>query len=258
KRGLRAEGIVRDLLSQFLSLSPGEIDIERQFSDLGFDSMLVVRISAGLKQKYGVEIAPAAFFELTTPQQLIALIDHSYGDILQGSAAPDDHQQPPIAIIGVSGVFPRSPSIDVLWRNLVDGKNCIEEVPADRWSLDGRKDGKWGGFIEDFYHFDPLFFNISPQETEMISPKERLFLQGAWHALEDAGYTPMDLARERVGVFAGVTRSGIDPYRTSPFTISNRVSYVMNFQGPSMTIDTACSSSLVAIHEACRHMISGE
>ncbi|MEL7146763.1 MAG: type I polyketide synthase, partial [Bacteroidota bacterium] len=159
----------------------------------------------------------------------------------------------------------------ILWENLAKGKNMVTEFPEDRWAVKdhfhpdkeeanatGRSYGKWGGFIDNYYHFDPLFFNISPLETELMNPKERLFLQCAWHTLEDAGYTPQSIADEQVGVFTGVTRGGIDPYKTSMFSIANRVSYVFNLHGPSITLDTACSSSLVAIHEACQHIHSGE
>lgn len=296
-----AERIVREVLSTFLLTPAAGIDLDRQFSDAGFDSLLVTKISFALRQKYGLEIAAAIFFEQTTPRELIRFISREFGDQLAASvedrltgesgarlaggseaafsgqdrvrkdARDPGEERFPIAIIGVSGSFPQSPSIDRLWKNLVEGNNCIEEVPADRWPVAdhfhpdketankaGKSYGKWGGFIEDFYHFDPLFFNISPLEAETMSPKERLFLQCAWHVLEDAGYTTQALSREAVGVFAGVTRGGIDPYKISPFTIPNRVSYVFNLNGPSMTIDTACSSSLIAIHEACHHIYSGQ
>jgi polyketide synthase PksN len=281
-----AERIVREVLGGLMGKAPGDIDLDSQFSDLGFNSMLVTRITYQLSRQYGLEIASSILFEQLSPRQLIHFIGREYKDQLSGPAKPPDiikqkrfvkmgkessPDNQPIAIIGVSGNFPQAASVDLLWHQLVSGSNCIQEVPKDRWSIDGhfhpdketankagKSYAKWGGFLKDFYFFDPLFFNIPPAETEWMSPKERLFLQGAWHVLEDAGYTPHSLADEKVGVFAGVTRGGIDPYKTSPFTISNRVSYVLNLNGPSMTIDTACSSSLVAIHEACQHIRAGE
>lgn len=266
-----AEAIVRELLNTFLLNGTGNIDLDTPFSDLGFDSLLVMKLSHGLNQNYGLMIEPAIFFGLTTPGQLSQHISGVMAAKNNRQPAQDIATKDAIAIVGVSGSFPQSPTPDILWQNLVNGNHCIEEIPEDRWSVSqhfhpdketagrtGKSYGKWGGFIKDFYHFDPLFFKISPAEAELMSPKERLFLQCAWNVLEDAGYTPPALAGEQVGVFAGVTRGGIDPYKTSPFTVSNRVSFVLDLNGPSMTIDTACSSSLVAIHEACRHIHSGE
>ena len=110
----------------------------------------------------------------------------------------------PIAIIGLSGRYPAADNIEEYWQNLRDGRDCIVEVPKDRWdwreyySEDRNQDGshysKWGGFIAGVDEFDPRFFNISPREAESIDPQERLFLQHAWMAVEDAGYTRAELA----------------------------------------------------------------
>ncbi|MCP5007815.1 MAG: polyketide synthase, partial [Planctomycetes bacterium] len=173
------------------------------------------------------------------------------------------------------------------WENLKTGKNCITEIPSNRWSLDGffhpnaqeaveqgKSYSKWGGFIDQFAEFDPLFFNITPREAMNMDPQERLFLQVSWKALEDAGYTRTVLKQmydRRVGVFAGITKTGFDLYgpelwnqgekifpHTSFSSVANRVSYFLDVNGPSMPIDTMCSSSLIALHEACEHIRRGE
>jgi len=130
-------------------------------------------------------------------------------------------QSEPIAIIGLSGHYPQAANLDAFWRNLREGKDCITEVPKDRWDWreyyskerghNGHLYCKWGGFIAGIDEFDPLFFNISPLEAEVIDPQERLFLQHAWTAVEDAGYTRAGLqvphAQDlpgQVGVYAGV------------------------------------------------------
>ena len=177
-----------------------------------------------------------------------------------------------IAIVGLSGRYPESYSLDDFWRNLRDGIDCVIEVPAERWRwqdyyTDDRDTpghySKWGGFVRGADEFDPQFFNISPREAPYIDPQERLFLQHAWMAIEDAGYSRRALRIPRadglpgqVGVYAGVmygeyNRSG------SLASIANRVSYVLNVHGPSMTLDTMCSSSLTAIHLACQDLRSG-
>ncbi|QYF93475.1 SDR family NAD(P)-dependent oxidoreductase [Massilia sp. PAMC28688] len=199
--------------------------------------------------------------------------------------APDAGEA--IAIVGMSGRYPQARDLDAFWRNLRDGLDCVTEVPPERWNWrdhysadrteEGRHYSKWGGFIEGVDEFDPLFFNISPREARNIDPQERLFLQHAWMAMEDAGYTRAGLQLPRdgdlpgqVGVYAGVMYSeyqlfgaeaGVSgqglPLFGSFASIANRVSYALNLHGPSMTLDTMCSSSLTAIHVACQDLKLG-
>ncbi|NJM14107.1 MAG: SDR family NAD(P)-dependent oxidoreductase [Bacteroidales bacterium] len=172
-----------------------------------------------------------------------------------------------VAIIGLSGRYPESSNLDEFWHNLSNGINCISEIPRDRWNWEDYYDPKrgkpekmytkWGGFIKDIDKFDPLFFKISPFEAERMDPQERLFLESCYHSVEDAGYTPENLDKDhKVGVFAGVMNSR---YSAQPnyFSFANRVSYLFNFQGPSMAVDTACSSSLSAIHLALESLYGG-
>ncbi|OCQ18832.1 hypothetical protein A7985_22720 [Pseudoalteromonas luteoviolacea] len=193
----------------------------------------------------------------------------------------------PIAIIGISGRYPESEDLAEYWNNLAAGRDCISEVPESRWdwreyysedrTVSGHHFSKWGGFIAGVDEFDPRFFNISPKEALTIDPQERLFLQHAWLAMEDAGYTrdSLQVPREKqqsgqVGVYAGVMYSeyqliGAEAsmggqrmgFASSPASVANRVSYVMNVHGPSMTVDTMCSSSLTAIHLACQDLKLG-
>ena len=160
----------------------------------------------------------------------------------------------------MSGRYPKARDIGEFWNQLRDGENCISEIPENRWDWKlyfdeekgkhGKIYTKWGGFLEDVDKFDPLFFQISPREAERMDPQERLFLQEAYKSIEDSGYTPATLSeRQRIGVFVGVMNA-LYASQPSYWSISNRISYVMNFQGPSMSVDTACSSSLTAIHLA--------
>ncbi|UED76953.1 SDR family NAD(P)-dependent oxidoreductase [Brevibacillus sp. DP1.3A] len=172
-----------------------------------------------------------------------------------------------VAIIGLSGRYPQAKNVDEFWNHLKEGKNCISEIPKDRWDWKnyfdeekGKKESmytKWGGFIEDMDKFDPLFFQISPKEAEEMDPQERLFLQEAYASIEDAGYTPTTLCESRkVGVFVGVM-NGNYPTGATYWSIANRLSYLLNFQGPSVAVDTACSASLTAIHFALESLYSG-
>ncbi|MBA3720783.1 MAG: SDR family NAD(P)-dependent oxidoreductase [Parachlamydiaceae bacterium] len=213
-------------------------------------------------------------------------------DVINDKKIPETHskdneQDNLIAIIGMSGKFPQSKNLDEYWENLKNGNDCITEIPSERWSLDnfydsdkqsailsGKSYSKWGGFVEDFANFDSLFFNISPKEAMNMNPQERIFIECAWSALEDAGYTKKLLAKKcnnNVGVFAGITRMGYELYgpeiwkkgglqfpHTSFSSLPNRVSYLLNLNGPSLPVDTMCSSSLTAVHEACEYLIRKE
>ena len=187
-----------------------------------------------------------------------------------------------IAIVGLQGSYPQAKNLDEFWDNLVAGKNCVGEVPSERWDYrdypvkvgDTIKYYKDGGFIPDVDKFDPLFFNIAPRDAALMDPQERLFMQACWAVLEDAGYTRESLQKtvnNSVGVFAGVTynfyplfiaeewfKGNRIPLDIQNFSIANRVSYFLNLNGPSFVIDTACSSSLAAIHQACESIQQGE
>ncbi len=186
-----------------------------------------------------------------------------------------------IAVIGLNGKYPQADNLIEFWDKLSKGVDCISEVPAERWdaeelydetgSVEGKATSKWGGFVNDIDKFDPLFFNISPAEAELLDPQERLFLQSLWHTMEDAGYTRKALENKKVGVFVGVMWGhyqlyGGDTYQdgtvltpmSSYASIANRVSYFFNFRGPSIALDTMCSSSLTTIHLACESILRGE
>jgi acyl transferase domain-containing protein/acyl carrier protein len=195
------------------------------------------------------------------------------------TATPTYAADEDIAVIGVSGRYPQSRNLDEFWLNLKNGRNCVTEIPKDRWNHDdyydpnkdnlGKSYAKWGGFIEDADKFDALFFNISPREAVLMDPQERLFLQTSWETLEDAGYTRDALATSRVGVFVGVMwaqyqllEHEIGGKKISPTSIyasvANRISYFFNFTGPSVALDTMCSSSLTSLHFACESIRRGE
>ncbi|MFC5743592.1 non-ribosomal peptide synthetase [Dyella tabacisoli] len=188
-----------------------------------------------------------------------------------------------IAIIGLSGRYPQAGDIETFWSNLSGGKDSITEIPLERWdwqryydadrSKVGTTYSKWGGFLDGVDQFDPLFFNISPREAELMDPQERLFLECVHGAMEDAGYTRDSVAVGQdgnVGVFVGVMYEEYQLYgaqaqalgqnvsvSNSSASIANRISYFCNFHGPSLALDTMCSSSLTAIHLACQSLRQG-
>nr|AAR19304.1 putative type I polyketide synthase [symbiont bacterium of Paederus fuscipes] len=186
---------------------------------------------------------------------------------------------PAIAIIGMSGQFPQAPDVKAFWRNIVEGRDCVSEIPAERWSIeeyydsDRNADGKTVcrrmGALSDREVFDPLFFNISPSEAELMDPQQRLFLLNSWHCIEDAGYDPTRLSGSLCGIFVGCAASDYSQLAESQTQTAQgllgesvamlpaRVAYYLNLQGPCLAIDTACSASLVALASACDSLVLG-
>jgi malonyl CoA-acyl carrier protein transacylase len=188
----------------------------------------------------------------------------------------------PIAIIGIGCRFPGAKDPESFWQLLRNGVDAIAQVPEDRWDIDafydpepgtpGKMSTRWGGFLEQVDQFDPSFFGISPREVERMDPQQRLVLEVAWEALENAGLAPEKLAGSQTGVFMGVGNydygrllakdiSRVNAYDGTGNTLSiaaNRLSYILNLRGPSVLMETACSSSLVALHFACRSLLQEE
>jgi acyl transferase domain-containing protein len=196
-----------------------------------------------------------------------------------GPLAPKE----PIAIIGIGCRFPGGAnSPEAFWQLLTREVDAITEMPAGRFDIDslyhptpatpGKIVTRQGGFLEQIDQFDAAFFNISPREANCMDPQQRLLLEVVWEAFEDAGQLPAKLAGSRTGVFIGMWTNDyedkmydlsqdVDLYITTGggrYAASGRISYIFDFQGPSMTLDTACSSSLVAVHLACQSLWNGE
>ena len=170
-----------------------------------------------------------------------------------------------IAVIGMSARMPQAENIEEMWERLKNGDNCVSEIPSYRWNYkDFETDPdmycKWGGFVKDVDKFDPLFFNLSPADAEVIDPQQRIFVMEVWKALENAGYSNVKLDHKNCGIYAGVMTHS--EYSDSMFNahsmLAARAAYFLNLKGPALSIDTACSSSLVATHLACRSLIDGD
>ena len=194
-----------------------------------------------------------------------------------------DEATEPVAIIGIGCRFPGGVSSpEAFWKLLLNEVDAISEIPSSRFDIDalfdprpatpGRIMTRWGGFLENIDQFDASFFGISPREADRLDPQQRLVLEVAWEALEDAGEpigTPKIL---NGGVFVGCWLNDyenrlfrdpdqIDFYMTTGsgrYSVAGRLSYFLGMQGPSITVDTACSSSLVSVHLACQSLRSRE
>jgi phthiocerol/phenolphthiocerol synthesis type-I polyketide synthase C len=165
-----------------------------------------------------------------------------------------------------------------LWDVLSEGRHTVGEVPDDRYDIDdwydpeprtlGRITSRNGGFIDNVDAFDAGFFGISPREAESMDPQQRVMLEVAWEAVEDAGIARAAFGRQRAGAFLAV---GQDDYwdmlrRNGKLEVygltgagersmaAGRLAYFLDLRGPVATVDTACSSSLLAVHMACESL----
>lgn len=184
-----------------------------------------------------------------------------------------------IAIIGISLKFPNADNKDAFWNVIRNGIDCVTEFPKERAALiSDYIDRKYvneevrynkGAYLKHIEYFDNNFFGITLKEAELMDPVHRNFLQTAYEAFEDAGYTNSKLYGSNTGVYVGmISDIDIHSYKemirenipellpmavtgTLRSTMAAMLAYHLNLKGPVIMTDTACSSSLVAVHQAC-------
>lgn len=190
-----------------------------------------------------------------------------------------------VAIVGIGCRFAGGiDSAQSFWDFVLNNRDGVVQIPSDRWDYkrfydpDRRAAGRMytdrAAFLDcSPWQFDPDFFGLSPREGAGLDPQQRLIMEVAWEALDDAGLASR-VPGESVGVYVGAFTTDhmiasiagpalphVDMHTAagSSFTmLSNRLAYALNLTGPALTVDTACSSSLVAFHLACRGIADGD
>lgn len=195
-----------------------------------------------------------------------------------------------IAVVGMACDLPEALNYKEFWENLLNERDCLGYMPREYddyyklvenpcfaevmgtkpFNIQANRFNSRSSYLKDSNRFDAAFFGIAPREARYMEPGQRVFLETACGAIEDAGYSLNEVQGSNIGVFVGKDHNNAEFYKkiTKPDTLSttgswhsilaSRISYIFNFRGPALVIDTACSSGLVSVHEACRSLQAGE
>ncbi len=288
-----AEKEIADVCKDVLGYA--ELDIHDNFFEMGADSILLMRIHSELDKRHSGVLSVADLFEHSSISKLAAYLLHKEGRVpAAGEAVPRQAtatakaaatENNEVAIIGLSFRLPMTETLQDYWNAIETGLDHGSSIPESR-RRDIEKfikfkgyplnavDYEMGTYLDDIDKFDYRFFRMSPREASTTDPNHRLFLQTAWHAIEDAGYGGDRMSGTRTGVYLGFASnmvyfhrliSEIEPESEGSSMVGNtasvaagRLSYLFNLRGPSVIVDTACSSSLTAVHMACKAIRQGE
>lgn len=277
------------IFAAFTGASP--VDRKKSYFDLGLRSMELMKIHAVIDRDIAPGLPLTTLFEQTTLETLEAYLrawaEGSLPANQQASRKRRPAQNAPIAIIGMSGRFPKAGSPDELWQNILSKRDCVthfsDDELEDTFGEAAHKDPSYvkaRPILENPDHFDAGFFGMLAREAQLTDPQQRLFLQIAWEAFEDAGYDPARI-NAPVGVYAGtslntyflkhiLTDRGVIDELTNQFQIgeyqtlmgagdfvATRTAYKLNLKGPAISMQTACSTSLTAIGEAVQSLQAG-
>ena len=275
------------------------VGIHDNFFDIGATSLLLIQVHKAVVETFDSKLSTLTLFQYPTIHSLAQQLSQpvkSHDQIVQKSSKIERKsirkrgaRRSDVAIIGMSGRFPDAKDLDTFWQNLRDGVESIsffsdEELQQhDSALLNHPNYVKAGAVLPNIEWFDASFFGISAKEAATMDPQQRLFLECAWEALENAGYNPETYSGS-VGVYAGSSISTYLVNNVSPNLgysanrplieadmlqlqvklgndrnyLATRVSYKLNLKGPSVNVQTACSTALVAVHLARQSLLNGE
>lgn len=279
-----------------LNCAEEEIDSLAPLSDLGLESTEMMQIMGEIEDIWSIEIPTSLLYDIRTIDGLADYIDTGECNnderidalpakkrlhIRQNAINDED----PVCITGMSARFPGADGVKAFWDLLIKGETISQPVPSERWdsirlvhtdsSHPGTSYTNKIAPVERMTSFDRKYFGLSYREALFMDPQQRIALQIARQALDDAGVVRDQHEVLNTGVFIGmmalsqyatVLREKLgedaldDPYfslGTSASVTAGRISYLLNLQGPSLVVDTACSSSLVALDIAIKNLKQG-
>jgi acyl transferase domain-containing protein/acyl-CoA synthetase (AMP-forming)/AMP-acid ligase II/acyl carrier protein/alpha-ketoglutarate-dependent taurine dioxygenase len=266
-------------LAAQLGVEPGAIDPRQPFAGYGVGSLAAVSLAGELAEWLGRRLPATLLYEHPTIESLARHLTAPATPASPAGAAGVESAAPArpvsgeaVAVVGIGCRFPGASGPRELWRLLAEGVDAVGELPAGRAGDAPGLRSQRGGYLSEVDRFDAAFFGLTPSEAERMDPQQRILLEVAWEALEDAGLAPDALAGTAAGVFVGLSNIDYarllpreawlsDPFSATGLAASiaaNRISYLLDLRGPSVALDTACSSSLVAVHLACESLRNGD
>ncbi|MEM6472034.1 MAG: amino acid adenylation domain-containing protein, partial [Planctomycetota bacterium] len=258
------------------------VGVHDNFLHLGGDSMRAAAIVARVEQETGLPLTVGQFFDRPTIKSFLNDQDTAQKINHVGIRSHSTHPGE-FAIVGMAARMPGASTLAEYWENLIEGRESIKFFTEEELdpSLDAHESGSENyvrarGVIDGADRFDAEFFQLPPKFAEMMDPQQRVLLELAWVALEDAGVVP-SRTEERIGVWAGAYSStyftknlltnpglirdvgefNVGVYNEKDY-IATRIAHALNLRGPAINVNTACSTSLVAVIEACKSIQAGD
>ncbi|MFD2113529.1 amino acid adenylation domain-containing protein [Thiorhodococcus fuscus] len=259
-------------------LSGTSIEPDSGLMDQGVSSQQALALTARIGTWLNRRLDIAVLFDHPTPRGLARALIAQQAD---ASPAPTCSAQSAtaggIAVIGLGCRFPGAENPDAFWDLLAGDHDPIRPIPEDRWPASAWPEETPcppAALLDDIDRFDGGLFGITRGEAEGMQPLQRLLLQVLWQALEHSGLDPAALRGQRVGLFIGLSESGLgagdrrlmeDAERLGAYSVTGhassvavgRIAHLFDFRGPAIALDTACSSSLVALDMAAHSLRQG-
>jgi amino acid adenylation domain-containing protein len=268
------------------------IGLNENFFDLGGNSILMARQQIKVNQVFNEEFSIVDFFQYPTISALAKFISKKKETSEKSSTYQVRDRNlsgSDIAIIGISCKYPGANTPDEFWQNIANGvesisfftKEELEFLPKGALNPE-LKFVMARGVLKDADKFDAAFFGYTPREAEQTDPQHRVFLECAWEALEDAGYSSENF-KGSIGVYAGSSLNAylmfnvlqdresqqelVSGYQLADYKtitgndngfLTTKIAYKLGLTGPAINVQTACSTSLVAIGQAYQSLISGQ
>ena len=270
------------------ALLPGAgFSLDDGFFDAGGNSLLLVRLHEKLESHWPGVFSVARLFSVTTIAAQARCIQEQNEKRahIAAPATPDRGRKTAghIAIVGIGVHLPGAETLERCWRDVANGVDRVSPIPEERYTESVTMLNALGSpipeqfqeaaWLEQIFNFDPERFRLSPADAALVHPEQRLFLETALMALEDAGYGGKSLDNENIGTFVATSQGAlwtdyalkVIPERAEqlfinnvPSNVATRLSFLHNWRGPATLVDTACSSALTAVHLACQALVGGE
>ncbi|MBQ8823935.1 MAG: AMP-binding protein, partial [Ruminococcus sp.] len=268
---------VLDCWSEILHIPTDKIPVYKTFSSMGGNSIQAYQLLMLLSKTFNVDLGQEVIAKYDTVSKMVHYLKN-FSHEKEETVYTKNTSEDKIVITGIAFRLPEADTQEKFWSNLKDSHDSIKRVSDKRKTLS--KSSKWNdwiGEVENIDSFDYDFFDMTYDEAKFMDPQQRLAMETAYEALEDAGMIQDEFETESVGVYACVCENSYEPIvfnyidkngydDVPPRTLVNnmhnmiaaRISHQYGFTGPVMAIDSACSSFMTAVHVAKSTILNGD